>query len=86
MRQLLRCSSSIGANYIEANDALGRKDFLLKAKTSRREARETCYWLQLLELQQVQYSEDRRRLLIDEATQLIRILSAIIRKVDAINK
>ena len=79
--QLLRSSSSIGANYIEANDSLGRKDFVSKVKTSRREARETCYWLQLLALQKVQQLEQKQKLLIDEATQLVRILSAIIQKV-----
>jgi four helix bundle protein len=81
MRQLLRSSSSIGANYLEANDALGKKDFLVKTRTSRREGKETRYWLRLLEIPDNQKLENKRKILIDEAEQLIRILSAIINKV-----
>jgi len=48
-KQLLRSSGSIGANYIEANEALGRKDFLMKIKISRKEAKESRYWLNLID-------------------------------------
>ncbi len=43
--QLTGSSGSIGANYREANDCLGKKDFLLRIKTSRKEAKETIHWL-----------------------------------------
>ena len=44
-KQVLRASGSVGANYIEANDALGSKDFLMRIKISRKEAKESHYWL-----------------------------------------
>ncbi|MEO5719265.1 MAG: four helix bundle protein [Chthoniobacterales bacterium] len=43
VKQLVRASGSVGANYIEANEALGKKDFLMKIKTCRREAKECRY-------------------------------------------
>lgn len=80
--QLLRSSGSVGANYIEANDALGKKDFLSKIKTSRREAKESRYWLRLLQNDASLDQKQAHELLIDEAGQLIRILSAIASKID----
>ena len=79
--QLIRASSSVGANYIEGNDALGRKDFIMKIKTSRREARETRYWLQLIILSSHSDAQ-MQKAFVDEAEQFIRILSAIILKVE----
>ena len=46
--QLLRSSASIAANYIEANDALGDKDFNMKIKTCRRESKESALFLRLV--------------------------------------
>ena len=46
--QLIRASGSIGANYIEANEAVSKKDFLHKVKIARKEAKECGYWLELL--------------------------------------
>ena len=46
--QLIKSSGSIGANYIEANDALSKKDFYHRVKISRKEAKETRYWLNLV--------------------------------------
>jgi four helix bundle protein len=48
-KQFIRASGSIGANYIEANEAIGKKDFMMKIKTCRREAKESGYWLRLLD-------------------------------------
>jgi len=48
MRQLIRASGSVGANYIEASDDLGKLDEKMKIKISRREAKESIYWLQLI--------------------------------------
>jgi four helix bundle protein len=42
-RQLLKASGSVGANYIEANEALSKKDFLVRIKISRKEAKESAY-------------------------------------------
>ena len=49
MRQLVRSSGSVGANYIEANEACSKKDFLLRIKYCRKEAKESRYWLRLLD-------------------------------------
>jgi four helix bundle protein len=48
-RQFIRASGSIGADYIEANESIGKKDFVMKIKTCRREAKESGYWLRLLD-------------------------------------
>jgi four helix bundle protein len=45
--QLLRCGTSIGANAEEAQEAQSRADFIAKMNISRKEARETRWWLQL---------------------------------------
>lgn len=47
--QLIRSSGSIGANYREANDALSKKDFFMRIKISRKESKETKYWLELIQ-------------------------------------
>ncbi|MGI8890325.1 MAG: four helix bundle protein [Chthoniobacterales bacterium] len=62
VKQLVRASGSVRANYIEANEALGKKDFLMKIKTCRREAKECRYWLGLLDPDQ-RCVTDRNRLL-----------------------
>ena len=81
-KQLLRASGSVGANYIEANDALSKKDFLLRCRISRREARESRFFLRLLDTGEDSESHDLRQSLVTEATELVRILSAIIRKAE----
>jgi four helix bundle protein len=48
-KQLIRAATSVGANYIEANESLSKKDFLVRIKICRKEAKETGYWLKLLE-------------------------------------
>lgn len=77
-RQLVRAAGSVGANYIEANEALGKKDFVLRAKTSRKEAKESRYWLELTEPQGSQTSE--KDSLIREATELLKIFNSIVKK------
>jgi four helix bundle protein len=75
-KQLIRSSSSIGANYIEANDALSKKDFILHIKIARKEAKESIYWFQLLEA----VNENERQRLSKEATELMKIMSSIMIK------
>lgn len=77
--QAVRSITSIGANYIEANESLGKKDFALRIKISRKEAKESCYWLKLiisanLSLPLVLELEG----LLDEAQQQVKILSKIL--------
>jgi four helix bundle protein len=79
LRQLIRSSGSIGANYLEANEALSRKDFVMRIKIARKESREAIYWLELLELNDETLRKECE-FLIQEATELMNILSAIMRK------
>ena len=76
-KQLLRSGTSIGANVQEATAAISKKDFTAKMSIASKEARETKYWLQLLErssLVDLDFSK-----LIEEAEQLINILTAIVK-------
>ena len=78
-KQLVRSSGSVGANYIEANEKLGDKDFLFKIKISRKEAKESKYWIRLLQELNPDYSENSISL-FEEAGELRKIFSAIISK------
>ena len=77
-KQFIRASGSIGANYIEANESLGKKDFVMKIKTCRREAKESGYWLRLLDCDGE--FESTRTKLLAEAQELMKIFGAIVRK------
>jgi four helix bundle protein len=77
IKQFVRASGSVGANYIEANEAIGKRDFVMKIKTCRREAKESSYWLRLLDVNGQQ--EGQRKRLIGEATELMKIFGAIVR-------
>jgi four helix bundle protein len=78
-KQLVRASGSVGANYIEANESLGEKDFLFHIKISRKEAKESRYWSRLLDLEATPKLEPERSALIQEAEELMRIFGAILR-------
>jgi four helix bundle protein len=78
--QLVGSAGSVGANYREANDSLGKKDFVHRLKISRKEAKETIHWLEML-LEANPDQEQESVMLKKEATELRNILSAIIIKV-----
>ena len=78
VKQFVRASGSVGANYIEANEAIGKKDFVMKIKICRREAKESRYWLGLLDVDG-KFESGRERLL-SEAKELMNIFGAIVRK------
>ena len=80
IKQLIRSSSSIGANYIEASDDLGKLDEKMKIKISRREAKESIYWLNLMLTYENELLENERYRLIDEGTQIRKILSTIVNR------
>lgn len=80
IKQLIRSSSSIGANYIEANEALSKKDFVMRIKISRKETKESIYWLKLIDIESSDDLERGRQNNIQEATELMKILSSIMRK------
>lgn len=78
-KQLIRSSGSVGANYIEANEKLGDKDLIFRLKISRKEAKESKYWLRSLH----ELNPDQRiasNSLLFEIEELRKILSTIILK------
>lgn len=77
-RQLIKASGSVGANYIEAEEALSKKDFVMRIKISRKEAKESGYWLELTEPKEEQTMEKQN--LIKEATELTKIFGSIVEK------
>ncbi len=79
LEQLIDSSGSVGANYIEANEALGKKDFRMRIKISRKEAKESEYWLKLLKIDDLRI-ETIRVPLEQEARELTLIFSAILQK------
>ena len=79
-KQLIKASGSVGANYREANESLSKKDFLLRMKISRKEAKESAYWLRLIhETNNLNNTSDAQNL-IQEANELKKIFSSIIEK------
>ena len=78
--QLIRSSGSVGANYIEANESVSRKDFLLRIKTCRKESKESAYWFRLLDTGGRAELESTRVRLLAEARELMNISAAILRK------
>ena len=78
-KQLIRSSGSVGANYIEANEALSKKDFIHRIKICRKEAKESRLWLRLVEINKEE-TERTRQELMQEATELMNIFGAIIHK------
>lgn len=81
-RQRVRSSGSVGANYIEANEPLGPKDFRMRIKIARKEAKESRYWLRLLDVGSETDLSTVRDGLVAESEELLRIFSAILRKSD----
>jgi len=80
VKQVVRSSGSVGANYIEANEALGKKDFLFHIRVSRKEAKESRYWLRLLDTADDAAIEGARDELVKESVELTNIFGAILRK------
>jgi four helix bundle protein len=78
-KQVVRASGSVGANYIEANEALSKKDFQLRIKICRKEAKESRYWLKLVDTGGDKSLETDRMNLIGESTELMKIFAAIMR-------
>ncbi|MFM9966428.1 MAG: four helix bundle protein [Planctomycetaceae bacterium] len=83
VKQVVRSSGSVGANYIEANEGLGTKDFKMHAKICRKEAKESVYWLRLLFTNDNPELEAERTRLITEAEELKLIFNAIVRKAES---
>lgn len=78
-KQLIRSSGSVGANYIEANESLSKKDFVLRIKISRKEAKESRFWLELIETGDVGLGKEKQYLIV-ETTELMKIFGSILEK------
>jgi four helix bundle protein len=78
-KQLVRAATSVGANYIEANEALGKKDFLMRIRICRKEAKESGYWLKLLEVINPELQQEQE-ILLKESSELTKIFSSILTK------
>ena len=85
IRQLIRAGSSPGANYIEANEAIGDKDFKMKIKTCRRESKESAYWLRLVITNGSEELENERAHLRQEAREFVLIFTSILKKREQIS-
>ena len=79
-KQLVKASGSVGGNYIEANESLGKKDFLMRIKISRKEAKESAYWLRLIHETNNLKNADEALRLMQEAKELKKIFSSILEK------
>jgi four helix bundle protein len=79
-KQLIKVSGSVGANYIEANESLSKKDFKMRIKICRKEAKESAYWLRLInETNNLKNANDAKSLM-QEATELKKNFSSILEK------
>lgn len=76
-KQVIRSSGSTGANYIEANESLSKKDFIYRIKLCRKEAKESTFWLKLL--QDRNGNSQERKDLIQESIELTKIFATILR-------
>lgn len=76
-KQLIRSSGSQAANYIEANEALSRKDFAHRIRICRKEAKESSLWLRLTEPYDGGVGQAA---LMQEAEELRKIFSSILDK------
>ena len=81
INQIIRSSTSIGANYLEANNASSKKDFRNKIYIAKKEAEESKHWLKMLKVAAPERT-DELRILWTEVHQIVLILQAIVNKVD----
>ena len=79
-KQLNRSSGSVAANYIEANEALSKKDFVYRIKICRKESKESRLWLRIIDVGGNSELGKKQSELAQEATELMNIFGAIIRK------
>jgi four helix bundle protein len=79
-RQLIRASGSVASNYIEANEAISKKDFAHRIKICRKEAKESCLWLRLCDTENNQSLQKEQTELINESIELTKIFGSIVEK------
>ncbi len=76
-KQMLRCGTSIGANLEEARAAQSRSDFYSKVTIASKEARETVYWLRLLQKSQLVELDVAEY--VEQAEELVKLLTSILK-------
>jgi len=77
-KQLIRSSGSQAANYIEANESLGKKDFLMRIRICRKESKESRLWLKLTE--PLENNQNEKERLVIESFELTKIFGSILEK------
>ena len=77
-KQVVRSSGSVGANYIEANESLSKKDFIMRIKICRKEAKESRYWLRLIDTDNSRALTNQCQKLTKESQELMNIFGAIL--------
>jgi four helix bundle protein len=80
--QLNNATGFVGTNYIEANDCISKKDCIHRIKISRKESKEARYWLRMIDTGSDAALDQEKDLLIQEAAELMNILSSIMRKLE----
>lgn len=83
--QLLRSGTSVGANIEEAQAGQSKADFTAKMSIARKEARETHYWLKLLVSSEI-ITDEKLGELLQEADELVRILTSIVKSAQTRNE
>ena len=81
-KQLVHASGSVPANCIEANEALGNKDRVMRFRISRKEAKECQLWLRLINVGGISAIDAERKRLRQEAHELKLIFTSIIKKLE----
>ena len=79
-KQVIRSSASVGSNYIEANEALSKKDFRMRIKICRKESKESAFFLRLIVETNEENVQEEGTALRNEATEFVKIFSAILLK------
>ena len=80
IKQLTRSTGSVASNYIEANEALSKKDFVYRIKVCRKESKESRLFLRLIDTGNDVSLEEELAALVQEATELMKIFGSIITK------
>ena len=79
-KQLIKASGSVGANYIEANESLSKKDFVFRIKICRKEAKESAYFIRLIKETNQKELENEALVIYNEGIELKKIFSSIMEK------
>jgi four helix bundle protein len=75
---VVKASGSVGGNCREANESLSKRDFVMRIKISRKEAKESAYWLGLIHETNSLNNSDEAQRLLQEANELKKIFSSIL--------